>query len=107
MLGFQPPFSKISFGPFTGNSTLVYWFKLLNAYFGIKNGRARVFWKMHGKNRTIGIEPDSALSSLKEGLLGEKQTFIYHCFNHYMVPIGFEETPTKSWESYKKREEVV
>ncbi len=24
-----------------------------------------------------------------------------------MVPIGYEETPTKSWESYKRREEVL
>ena len=39
--------------------------------------------------------------------MGERQTFIYHCFNHYMVPVGFEETPTKSWESYKRREEVL
>lgn len=32
-------------------------------------------------------------------------TFIYHAYDHYFCPIGFEETPGKAIEAYKTREE--
>jgi hypothetical protein len=42
------------------------------------------------------------LENLKEGLKDEKRGYIYHCHNHYMCPIGFEQTPTMPSDTYSK-----
>jgi hypothetical protein len=47
VLGFNPPYSDVKFGSFTGNDTLICWFNLLNKFYGVR-GRAKICWKMNG-----------------------------------------------------------
>ncbi len=105
LLGFNPPFGEIRFGPFTGNHTLIQWFGLLNKHFNVK-GEARHFWKMHGGSRTEGVDQAAALKGIEDELQKERSAFIYHCYNHYCCPIGFEITPTKPPNAYKVKEQI-
>lgn len=100
-LGIDPPFQNIRFGPFTGNNTLISWFNLLNLSFNLK-GQGRIIWKLHGKNRTEGKSPETALKEITAGLTNPKKAYIYHCFNHYMCPIGYEIASTYPPDAYKK-----
>ena len=36
----------------------------------------------------------------------DSKAYIYHCYNHYMCPIGFESTPTMPQDAYRAREEI-
>lgn len=89
ILGFKPPYTNVDFGSFTGNDTLIQWFNLLTKYFKVK-GSAKIAWKLHGKNQTLGIEKNQALENLINGLRNERKAYIYHCWNHYFCPIGYE-----------------
>ena len=61
---------------------------------------------MHGKNRTEGKSKEEAFSELKEGLKNKNKAYIYHCFNHYMCPIGFELAPLMGFDAYKPIEDI-
>ncbi|XP_053912929.1 basic immunoglobulin-like variable motif-containing protein isoform X2 [Cuculus canorus] len=102
ILGFQPPFEEIRFGPFTGNTTLMRWFRQINDHFHIK-GCSYVLYKPHGKNKTAGETAAGALAKLTRGLKDESMAYIYHCQNHYFCPIGFEATPVKASKAYRAR----
>ncbi|XP_027413736.1 DNA repair protein complementing XP-G cells isoform X4 [Bos indicus x Bos taurus] len=101
ILGFQPPFEDIRFGPFTGNTTLMRWFRQINDHFRVK-GCSYVLYKPHGKNKTAGETASGALSKLTHGLKDESLAYIYHCQNHYFCPIGFEATPVKANKAYSR-----
>eukprot|EP00770_Monocercomonoides_exilis_P014523 MONOS_14469.1-p1 / transcript=MONOS_14469.1 / gene=MONOS_14469 / organism=Monocercomonoides_exilis_PA203 / gene_product=Basic immunoglobulin-like variable motif-containing protein / transcript_product=Basic immunoglobulin-like variable motif-containing protein / location=Mono_scaffold01007:10471-16068(-) / protein_length=1331 / sequence_SO=supercontig / SO=protein_coding / is_pseudo=false len=101
ILGFTPPFGEIHFGKFTGNGTLLMWFMKLCMHFGVK-GRCVYLWKHSGANKTVGVTPEMALRQLKEGLRSDKTMFIYHCHNHYITPVGYEETPPHATLAYAK-----
>lgn len=105
-LGFKPPYHNVNFGSFTGNDTLVAWFGLLCRFYKVK-GKAKIMWKLHGKGKTPAIDQEKAFEMLKDGLKGEEKAYIYHCWNHYMCPIGFEMTPTKPMDAYKKLEDIT
>ncbi|XP_033103861.1 basic immunoglobulin-like variable motif-containing protein [Anneissia japonica] len=100
VFGFKPPFNDIRFGPFTGNATLMRWFRQLNDHFGVR-GRCHYLYKPHGKGRTMGRTSDEALRMLKNGLRDTNTTFIYHCQNHYFCPIGFEDVPKKAIDAFR------
>lgn len=100
ILGFRQPFEEIRFGPFTGNATLMRWFRQLNEHFHMR-GCSYVLYKPHGKNRTAGETAEGALLKLTQGLKGESMAFIYHCQNHYFCPIGFEATPLKASKAFR------
>nr|XP_051706420.1 basic immunoglobulin-like variable motif-containing protein isoform X2 [Oryctolagus cuniculus] len=100
ILGFQPPFEDIRFGPFTGNTTLMRWFRQINDHFHVK-GCSYVLYKPHGKNKTAGETASGALSKLMHGLKDESLAYIYHCQNHYFCPIGFEATPVKPSKAFR------
>ncbi|KAM5181144.1 basic immunoglobulin-like variable motif-containing protein isoform 1-T3 [Mantella aurantiaca] len=100
ILGFQPPFEEIRFGPFTGNTTLMRWFRQINDHFHVK-GCSYVLYKPHGKNKTAGESAAGALSKLTQGLKDDCMAYIYHCQNHYFCPIGFEATPVKACKAYR------
>ncbi|XP_073425586.1 basic immunoglobulin-like variable motif-containing protein isoform X2 [Dendrobates tinctorius] len=100
ILGFQPPFEEIRFGPFTGNTTLMRWFRQINDHFHVK-GCSYVLYKPHGKNKTAGESAVGALSKLTQGLKDDSMAYIYHCQNHYFCPIGFEATPVKACKAYR------
>lgn len=74
ILGFQPPFEEIKFGPFTGNATLMRyrefkkknketcfkndyffcrWFRQINDNFRVR-GCSYILYKPHGKHKTAG-----------------------------------------------------
>ncbi|XP_058040685.1 basic immunoglobulin-like variable motif-containing protein isoform X1 [Ahaetulla prasina] len=100
ILGIQPPFEEIRFGPFTGNTTLMRWFRQINDYFHVK-GCSYFLYKPHGKYKTAGETASGALTKLTQGLRDESMAYIYHCQNHYFCPIGFEATPIKPSKAYK------
>ena len=106
ILGFHPPYNQTKFGSFTGNGTLMIWFNRLNKYFNTR-GASRIYWKMNGKGRTLGISSQQAVLNLKRDLALESKAFIYHCFNHYCCPIGFEETPVYANQAYVERKDVT
>uniref|UniRef100_A0A3Q3GTP5 Basic, immunoglobulin-like variable motif containing n=1 Tax=Labrus bergylta TaxID=56723 RepID=A0A3Q3GTP5_9LABR len=97
ILGFQPPFEEIKFGPFTGNATLM-WFRQINDNFRVR-GCSYILYKPHGKHKTAG-ETEGALMKLTQGLKDESMAYIYHCQNHYFCPVGFEATPLKAAKAY-------
>lgn len=105
ILGIEPPFSTIRFGPFTGNSTLISWFNRLLAHFRV-SGQARICWKLYGRDKTEGVTREQAFTMLCEGLATDNQAFIYHCYNHYMCPIGYELTPKNPPDAYKRTSEL-
>ncbi|KAG5485890.1 hypothetical protein CUR178_07484 [Leishmania enriettii] len=94
ILGFEPPFGDIAWGPFTGNVTLIRWFHALNRHFGLR-GRAYVLYKAHGSGRTTHLYADNteALAAVKAALRDPHCALIYHCYNHYMVPVGYQDIP--------------
>lgn len=104
-LGIDPPFHNIKFGPFTGNNTLINWFNTINLSFNLK-GQGRVVWKLHGKNRTEGVSKEEALKNLITGLKDKRKAYIYHCFNHYMCPVGFELASLMPSDAYKRLSEI-
>ena len=89
ILGFKEPYNEIRFGPFTGNATLIKWFAKLNEKFGV-NGSASIFYKPVGKNKTFGMTGALANKSLETLLHSKSTAFIYHCYNHYCCPVGYE-----------------
>jgi hypothetical protein len=101
ILGFQPPFEDIRWGSFTGNTTLMRWFHALNAHFGV-TGKAYYAWKNHGLGRTFGLTDDAAEQMVKASLRNPSMAFIYHCHNHYMVPIGYQDQPRAQIHAYAK-----
>ncbi|XP_028655877.1 basic immunoglobulin-like variable motif-containing protein [Erpetoichthys calabaricus] len=100
ILGFQPPFEEIKFGPFTGNATLMRWFRQINDNFRVR-GCSYILYKPHGKNKTAGETAEGALMKLTQGLKDDSMAFIYHCQNHYFCPVGFEATPLKAAKAYR------
>lgn len=94
VLGFEPPFGEIAWGPFTGNVTLIRWFHALNRHFGHR-GRAYILYKAQGQGKTTHLYPDNAaaLVAVKAALRDPHCALIYHCHNHYMVPVGYQEIP--------------
>ena len=78
------------------------WFRRLCSHHGV-SGQAYYFYKPVGKGRTVGVRPERALENLKEGLCDPSMAFIYHCYNHYFCPIGFEEVPKKATDAYRYR----
>ncbi|MBN3285521.1 BIVM protein, partial [Polyodon spathula] len=100
ILGFQPPFEEIKFGPFTGNATLMRWFRQINDNFRVR-GCSYILYKPHGKNRTAGETAEGALLKLTRGLQDDSMAYIYHCQNHYFCPVGFEATLLKAAKAYR------
>ncbi|XP_074490605.1 basic immunoglobulin-like variable motif-containing protein [Sebastes fasciatus] len=100
ILGFQPPFEEIKFGPFTGNATLMRWFRQINDNFRVR-GCSYILYKPHGRHKTAGETAEGALMKLSQGLNDESMAYIYHCQNHYFCPVGFEATPLKAAKAYR------
>ena len=66
-------------------------------------GQARIFYKPRGtKNVTSEYTPKTAWKALKAGLANSNRAYVYHCYNHYMCPVGFEEQPLEKHTVFKK-----
>lgn len=76
------------------------WFKQLNERYKV-SGHAYYFYKPHGQGKTSGVSPSLALEKFKDGLKDPSMAFIYHCYNHYFCPIGYEEVPLKQEDAYR------
>ena len=101
-MGFEGAFDEIRFGPFSGNSNILKWFTTLCKHFGVK-GQARIFYKPKGsKNVTSEYTPKTAWDALKLGIQNPNRAYIYHCYNHYMCPVGYEEMPLEKPNVYRK-----
>lgn len=100
ILGFEPPFETIRWGPFTGNVTLIRWFHVLNNHFGVR-GKASFLYKVHGQGRTMHVRDSAeAKTLLYEAIQNPQCGVIYHCLNHYMVPMGFIDSPRSQLDVY-------
>ena len=95
-----PHFNDIEFGNFSGNMSLITWFKNLCRIYKVK-GRSYYLWKVAGKNSTPGIDRSVALEKLKAGLQTDRCSYIYHAYDHYFCPVGYEITPNKGYEAYQ------
>lgn len=119
ILGYNEPFDEIRFGPFTGNVTLMRfnsilfnlilfifiiidnrWFKKLNAHFRVE-GKASMFYKPVGTCKTAGINGKIAKENLETLLHSNDYAFVYHCYNHYCCPIGYEKEPLDHKKIFK------
>eukprot|EP00347_Sterkiella_histriomuscorum_P007127 403350160 len=109
ILDFKRPYEDIVFGTFTGNKAILKWFNQLCLVSGVK-GRAEIIYKPNGKkNKTLEGTPQQSYERIKQGLQNPQKAYIYHCYNHYMVPVGFEEMPMSPEIAFKKdleREQV-
>ncbi|XP_068686825.1 uncharacterized protein [Montipora foliosa] len=76
------------------------WFRQLNGHFGVR-GDAYYMYKPKGKSRTVGLTGNEALRRLKEGLQNPQMAFIYHSYNHYFCPIGYDDSPIKAVNAYR------
>jgi len=76
------------------------WFRQLCDHFRV-HGEAYFLYKPKGKNRTFGLSGDEALRQLKKGLHNQQMAFIYHCYNHYFCPIGYDDSPIKTVDAYR------
>lgn len=76
------------------------WFRQLNDHFGVR-GEAYYLYKPKGKSRTVGLSGEEALHRLKKGLQNPQMAFIYHSYNHYFCPIGYEDSPSKAVDAYR------
>jgi hypothetical protein len=100
ILGFKPPYSNFDFGSFTCNDTLIQWFQLLCLHYKVK-GKAQLLWKPKGKSQTPQTVTEiSAHQALLAGLRLDTHAYIYHCWNHYFCPLGFELTPVNAMDAY-------
>ena len=101
ILKFEPPFDEIKFGGFTGNDRLLTWFRQLLKNFGI-DGECGYYFKLVGKSKSQALYSKSkdALLNMKRDLKSDNISFIYHCYNHYFCPIGYESSPINPWEAY-------
>ena len=50
---------------------------------------------------TSGISESDGKTLLKEGLESNDKAFIYHCYNHYCCPIGFEDEAMNSGKCFE------
>jgi len=105
ILGFKEPYNEIRFGPFTGNATLIKWFEKLNTHFSV-NGNASIFYKPVGKNRTFGMTSQIANQRIENLLHSKNVAFIYHCYNHYCCPVGYEHEPTDCTQIFDKSSNI-
>ena len=99
VLGFKPPFDAIRWGPFTGNTTLFRWFHAINRHFGV-SGKASYLYKVNGLGRTCGLDSTAAKMLTKAAIESPHCAIIYHCHNHYMVPLGFIESPVSPMDVF-------
>ncbi len=49
---------------------------------------------------------EEMVKKLKFTLKSEKIALIYHCYNHYICPVGYEESPINPEDIFKKKEEI-
>lgn len=54
----------------------------------------------HGAGKT-NIAADEAESFIIQNLHNDKVAFIYHCYNHYCVPIGYDITSNNPQDAYR------
>jgi hypothetical protein len=47
-----------------------------------------------------------ALQKLKQGLQGDRCAYVYHAYDHYFCPVGYEITPNRGFEAYQSQENI-
>lgn len=82
------------------------WFDKLNKHFQV-NGHASFFYKPVGANKTTGVTGKLANEKLKKLLKTKDVAFIYHCYNHYCCPIGFESEPVDRSKVYNYKSDEI
>jgi hypothetical protein len=79
---------SVDFGCFTGNDTLLKWYRLLCRIYG-GSGRSYLYYK-NNSDRSLHKDENSAKKGLVEGLNSKgKVCYIYHAYDHYFCPVGY------------------
>ncbi len=60
-----------------------------------------MFYKPVGNCKTAGLDGKSAKDILEKLLHTDDHAFIYHCYNHYFCPIGYEREPQNAKKIYE------
>ncbi len=47
------------------------------------------------------MDEENALMRLEQGLKSDNMAYIYHSYDHYFCPIGYDITPCKQQDAYK------
>ena len=85
---------KVKFGSFSSNEALMRWYFQLCQIFEVK-GKPYYFYKTNDK-KSYHKDSLSARKGLVEGLSSiGRMCFVYHCYNHYFCPVGYEFVPRK------------
>jgi hypothetical protein len=71
----------------------------LNKHFDVE-GRALFFYKPVGSGKTFGLTSEAARERLFKQLKWKNAAFIYHCYNHYCCPVGYEREPVDKRRVY-------
>lgn len=95
MLGYQQEIKKIPFFDIAINHNIMKWFRRLCELHKVK-GEARIYWK----NTMTDTKSVDMLGSYMKDIRNENKSFIYHCYKHYLTPIGYEVTSKNAADAY-------
>ncbi len=84
ILGYTQEIRRIPFFDIAINRNIMRWFRKLCTHFGVK-GEARIYWKNSHERKS-----EDVLRTYCEDIQSAGKAFIYHCFKHYITPVGFE-----------------
>ena len=74
-------------GVFINNKVIITYFETLCEYFKLQ-GKAKMYWR-----RDNGELPDTILREYITDIKNKKKAFVYHCYNHYLTPLGYDIVP--------------
>ena len=83
----------------TINRNIIRWYKKLCQFYNVK-GDARTYWKK-SKDSTKS-NSKAILGSYIQDIQNPNKAFIYHCYKHYLTPVGYEITARNTSDIYSK-----
>lgn len=69
------------------NKTILNYFEYLCEYFKVK-GKGKIYWKRDNVEM-----PEVMLREYVNDIKNSKKAFVYHCYNHYLTPLGYDAVP--------------
>ena len=105
LFGYKGNINDIKFDQFSNNSTIIQCFTDICKHFKI-NGKASMLYKPQGELSTPYISEKTALQRLMDGLRNNKKAFMYHCWGHYLMIVGYEIIPKKEVHAYSGTQDI-
>ena len=95
LLGYQQEIKRIPFLEIAINHNIMKWFRRLCEIYKVK-GEAKIYWKKSMPD----TNSETILKKYIKDIRDQNKTFIYHCYKHYLTPIGYEITPKNQCDAY-------